>query len=187
MTEYRASVEFRAHSHAMRALVSLYSLIETTTEREPDLSPVVVFMAFSIEAYLNALGATKIAFWEHIERMPWRTKLSILHDVAKVEPDWGKEPLQFAVELFKVRDNLAHGKPETVLGPPYEAEQDAKRWENIRDLRPTWLAKIDRKWIGTAKEKHEALMIYMAELCGTAGLSYQVSAEIETIVREDDA
>ena len=187
MTKFRASIEFQAHSHAMRGLTSLYQLLETRGDREPDFSPIVVFMAFSIEAYINALGDTKVTFWQHVERLPWRTKLMMLHDIAKVEPDWGKEPLQFAVELFKVRDSLAHGKPETVLGPAHETKQEARRWENVRDIRPAWLVKIDRKWITAASERHEKLMIYMAELSGTAPLNYLISAKVKTVACEGDA
>ena len=108
--------------------------------------------------------------------MPWKTKLLILHDVAACEPIWGKDPLQFVSDLFSIRDKLAHGKAETVLGPPFPTEIDAEAWENQRNIKPDWLAKVDRAWITSARRKHDEFMVYLATMCGVAPLDYVLTA-----------
>src|SRR6185436_15567452 len=102
------------------------------------LSPIVVFLAFSIESYLNSLGARAIPFWDEIERLPWKSKVGVLHTTAGRDPDWGKEPLQFATEVFRLRDKLAHGKPERVLGPkrPDDPESEKLLAEDV--FTPDW-------------------------------------------------
>jgi hypothetical protein len=59
--------------------MGMYARLEKRPETREELTPVVVFTAFAIEAYLNSIGARKIAFWDDLERLPWRQKASILH------------------------------------------------------------------------------------------------------------
>ena len=46
--------------------------------------------------------------------MSWRAKINLLHEIAKRVPQWDDNPLKFAVDVFAIRDRLAHGKPEIV-------------------------------------------------------------------------
>jgi hypothetical protein len=73
-----------------------------------------VFSAFSLEAYLNHLGATRFRCWEELERLSVDAKLSLLLENLGQSPDFSKRPFQTTKILFRIRNQLAHGKTEKV-------------------------------------------------------------------------
>ena len=124
-------------------------------------------MAFSVEAYLNTIGFKVVQFWETIERISWREKVEILHSVAGREPQWGREPLQFAQELFRLRDRLAHGKPEQLRSAPFPTLEAANAAIHAPSLEePEWYRRLDRAWAVAAKARFTRLMTYLAALHG---------------------
>jgi len=165
MPYYQAFTEFTAQSKSVRALMRMYSLLERGQPPPIPLTPVVVFLAFSIESYLNSLGARAIPFWSEIERMPWKAKVNVLHAAAGHEPDWSREPLQFAREVFSLRDRLAHGKPERVEGPKHPDHAGPTKFPS-GELEPDWYESITLDWILDAKERFEVLMRHLAGLFG---------------------
>ena len=144
----------------------MYAQLERDSAARIELTPIVVFLAFSIESYLNSIGARKLEIWDELERLPWKKKVAILHKTAKKSPDWGKDPLQFATEVFTLRDRLAHGKPEQVVGPVFNDQGDATRFLHRQDLQPDWYSKVTREWVMEAKERFRLLMIYLGGLFG---------------------
>jgi len=77
-----------------------------------------VFMAFTFEAYLNHVGSEEVKFWEEIERTPFKKKLNIIQSVLpKLNVDKSQNPFQDVLSLFKLRDELAHGKTKTFTSP----------------------------------------------------------------------
>jgi hypothetical protein len=171
MTTYQPFSDFTAQSRSVSALMSMYGqLLEGGASSRIELTPIVVFIAFSIESFLNSLGTRKVEVWDDLERLPWRAKIAILHLTAKKEMDWGREPLQFATEVFTLRDKLAHGKPERILGPILRDRAEAAQYVNrpllSRELQPEWYSKISREWVITAKERFHRLMIYLGGLFG---------------------
>lgn len=165
MSSYEASLDFTAQSHSVGALMGMYALLEAKQNIKVPLMPFVVFMAFSIEAYLNSIGDRVIPFWEDLERLPWKNKVNIIHHAAQKHPDWGKVPLQFAKEVFELRDKLAHGKPEKVsLSAPVSAYPSQIAFMN--DLKPEWFKKINEEWLLDAKGKFRELMVYLGSLHG---------------------
>ncbi len=127
-----------------------------------ELTPIVVFLAFAIESYLNSIGARQLDIWDKLERLPWKKKVAILHKTAKRSIDWRREPLQFATEVFA----LAHGKPERIVGPMFKSQGEAERFLNGQELEPDWYSKITREWIVEAKERFRLLMTHLGELFG---------------------
>jgi hypothetical protein len=123
-----------------------------------------VFIAFSIESYLNSIGARKLSIWDDLERLSWKKKVSILHKTANRTPDWGSEPLQFAIEIFELRNKLAHGKPEQVFGPIVTNFAAADKLCNSNDLQPDWYRSVTKEWVLEAKERFRLLMIYLGSL-----------------------
>lgn len=98
------------------------------TGRLLNLQAATVFFAFTFEAYLNHVGAEEIQFWDEIERISYKNKLTVLSKQLGFAKDLSKPPLQVILELFKLRDALAHGRTETttvkVTGsapPPHDA------------------------------------------------------------------
>ena len=164
MSKFRASRDFPAQAHNVAALFSLYAALESEGDCPLEPTVVVVFLAFSIESYINALGSRHLSIWSELERLPWRSKVAILFKTAGQHPEWGSGPLQFMSEVFSVRDKLAHGKPEHVFGPTRKERLQA--WDDVEELLPDWLEKITKDWVLEAKSRHHALMTHLANLFG---------------------
>ena len=184
---YQAYSDFTAQSHSVAALMKMYRLL-LDDERSPlPIAPVVVFIAFSIESYLNSLGSRTVPFWDELERLPWRSKVNILHATAKKEPNWGDAPLQFATEVFRLRDKLAHGKPERVLGPKLPEDTPPEKMLVGNQLLPKWFQQINREWVLHAKDRLHLLMVYLGALFGFPESDYLKSSEGEILVVDPDA
>ena len=67
-----------------------------------------------MEAYLNWLGDKVFPHWDYLERLNPKEKLAIIADQLKVSVDNGRRPWQTVKPLFGFRNDIAHGKPETV-------------------------------------------------------------------------
>lgn len=74
----------------------------------------LVFRAFALEAFLNWLGPQLIPHWSYLERLKPREKLELLNDLVRVTPDYSSRPWQIVRELVAFRNDLAHGKPESL-------------------------------------------------------------------------
>jgi hypothetical protein len=181
---YQPYSHFTAQSRTVTALFSMYGELERAGDREIDLTPLVVFLAFSVESYLNSIGARKVAIWDELERLPWRKKATILHKAVNQIPDWGQDPLQFAIEIFDLRDRLAHGKPETVFGPVLDDSQEVLKYQLKDGLQPEWYAGITKEWVLHAKERLHCLMTYLGGLFGLHESDYLL-ANTGGIVTDD--
>jgi hypothetical protein len=164
MNTYQPWSDFTAQSRTVSALMTMYAQLESGTPKRMELTPIVVFLAFSIESYLNSIGARKLEIWDELERLNWKKKVTILHKTAGRSPDWSKDPLQFATEVFALRDKLAHGKSERVVGPVFTNEAEAATYLHHNDPQPNWYAKITKDWAIEAKERFRLLMIYLGGL-----------------------
>lgn len=163
--EYRVVVEFEAQSKSVLALMKMYSLYKRDGVGDAvPATAIVVFSAFAIESYLNSLGARNVPFWDEIERLPWKSKVNILHSVAQRDPDWGAQHLQFATDVFRLRDRLAHGKPDRVVGTAMPEGVDPMQVLMDSDYQPDWYRSITREWVLNAEGRFEGLMNYLAEL-----------------------
>jgi hypothetical protein len=177
MTTYQPFLNFTAQSRTVSALMSMYAQLETVTSSRIELTPIVVFLAFSIESYLNSIGARKLEIWDELERLPWSKKIAILHKTAHRSPDWSRDPLQFAREVFVLRDKLAHGKPERIVGPLFTNEIDATQYLDGPALQPEWYANITKDWVMMAKQRFRLLMMYLGGLFGFRESDHLIAAE----------
>ena len=184
MTKFQPYVDFTAQQLTVRALMSLYSRIEDRDLQEIDLLPFIVFMAFSIEAYLNSVGSRHIQYWEELERLPWKNKISILHKNSGKQMNWGEEPLQFCSQVFKIRDKLAHGKPERVTGPVCSSHAEAFVYISGKntELEPEWYKILTKEWVIAARDRYELLMAHIASLY-SLGNSDHLHATTGTILQ----
>ena len=164
MSTYQPYTDFSAQSKTVHALMNLYAQLEGHSDFESEITPLVVFSAFSIESYLNSIGARKIKIWDELEMLSWKKKVIVLHKTAGKDPDWGRDPLQFADELFKIRDRLAHGKPERVLGPLFHDRRTAHEYLKKNSMEPEWYTSLTKEWAVNAKERFQILMTYLADL-----------------------
>jgi len=67
-------------------------------------------LAFSFEAYLNAIGTKKLPLWNDWD--DYHTKIDKVFQHLKISPDWGKRPYSSVSAMKRLRNTLAHGKPE---------------------------------------------------------------------------
>ena len=164
MTTFQPYLDFTAQGKTVQALMMLYAQFEKRPFAKIELLPFVVFMAFSIEAYLNSIGAMNIDFWDELERLPWKQKVGILHKNSGRALDWGKEPLQFAAEVFRIRDKLAHGKTERIVGPVCKTSAEADSHFSTNRLEPDWYHGLTSEWVRDANERFRLLMTYLGSL-----------------------
>jgi hypothetical protein len=75
----------------------------------------LVFTAFTLEAYLNWLGQKLFPHWSYLERLSPREKIDLISDHVNLSVDNGRRPWQTVKPLFGFRNDIAHGKPETIL------------------------------------------------------------------------
>jgi hypothetical protein len=73
-----------------------------------------VFAAFCLEAYLNHLGARRFKCWENLERLSVEAKLSLLLEDLGQKPDFTCRPFQTVKEVFRFRNQIAHGRTESL-------------------------------------------------------------------------
>lgn len=185
MRYYQEFSDFTAQSKSVGALMSMYGLMERREDVRLPVEPVVVFLAFAVESYLNSIGARVIPFWDEMERLPWKSKVNVLHTAAGCDPKWGEEPLQFASEIFRLRDRLAHGKPERVLGPKLPDHTEPERTLVGDALQPDWYKSINSEWALQAKERFRVLMVYLGSLFGYHESDHLRSASGGILVHDD--
>ncbi|WP_415880735.1 hypothetical protein [Methylomonas sp. TEB] len=173
MQTFRATATFTAQSHLIAALHRLYNAVDRTQKSPADLLPIVVFMAFSIEAYLNQLGVQQRVFRDDPQnKLQWKQKFELLHQHCGKTAIWGHEPLQFARAIFDLRDRLAHGRRDTVIGPDFSSQQDADEFIVNDEMEPEWFKEIDSDWLDKSAAKFETLMEYLAKLHGLSPTDY---------------
>lgn len=74
----------------------------------------LVFTAFTLEAYLNHIGPKLFDLWNEIERLGPHDKLKAILEKLQINTDYGKRPWQVMKQLFRFRNDIAHGKSEIV-------------------------------------------------------------------------
>ena len=73
----------------------------------------MVFAAFTVEGYLNYAGQEKLSCWSEIERtLQPMGKLKLLSETAGFTPDFSRRPFQTFTEMFRLRQQVVHPKPE---------------------------------------------------------------------------
>jgi hypothetical protein len=93
----------------------------------------VMLTAFAFEAYLNHLGPKVIATWDELDRLAPLSKLDVLAELLSVAlPPKGARPLSTMIELFKFRNQVAHGK--TIRLKPREDIVDADEVDELTAL-----------------------------------------------------
>ena len=74
----------------------------------------ITLSALSIEAMCNAVGDRVIVDWKDFESSSPNAKLRLLCEHLKIQYDKSKEPWVSARWLYKLRNLIAHAKPELV-------------------------------------------------------------------------
>jgi len=174
--QYQPHLHITAQAIVFRSLVNMYYEIEHSERdlEQYELLPVLVFAAFTVEAYVNSVGTRKINFWSHVDRLPWKKKIEVLHLVAGKQTDWGQDPLQLAVQLFDIRDRLAHGKQESIVGPKCDTYMEAESVLMVQHLKPEWFALLTKDWVVGTRQRTVALLSHLGALHGLRADDFQL-------------
>ena len=90
----------------------------------------IILAACSFEGFINHAGFLLFPWWESVERNRWSDKLAIITSHVGYELDRGSRPFQTVDKLFWVRNQIVHGKPETL-----EHESPSKL--HVQDIEPS--------------------------------------------------
>ncbi len=81
----------------------------------------LIFLAFSMEAFLNHIGHLSSEPFDSFERLKIKEKVSVLSRSIGFKTNFGRRPWQILKPLFSYRNDIAHGK--TTL-PPIEIKKE---------------------------------------------------------------
>jgi hypothetical protein len=103
-----------------------------------NLQAATVFFAFAFEAYLNHVGAHELSFWEEIDRISYRKKLTVLSKHLGFANDISRPPFRTIMKLFELRNALAHGRTQNLTIkktskhlPPHDEAWRLLPWEQL--------------------------------------------------------
>jgi len=118
--------------------VSYSSIKEAETEEREDVifyrcMTSIVFLAFSIEAYLNHMGEEKLKYWkEDFENLRPIAKLRLIMSRYS-DIDFSRRPFQSFSDIFDIRNQLAHGK--TVFAFDKYPKEPLAKWGKLCNVR----------------------------------------------------
>jgi len=164
--KYQPHVTFSAQGVVVHSLMRMLDRVKAEDLDPFDYLPVLVYMAFAVEAYVNSVGFRKVPCWEDIERRSWKSKIETLHSHVGASPDWAADPLKVAPEIFSIRDRIAHGKPESVAGPVCDDYHTAISMLYVQHIKPTMFTGLDRDLVLTLGRRFYALLNYLGSLYG---------------------
>lgn len=132
-----------------------HSLSHAEADREGryySLMTAMLCCAFSLEAFLNHIGAEKVDFWDDVERKTSPDeKLRIICSVIGFNPN--SPPFQTFKAIFRFRNALVHGKTkkldnekELAFMEGEKPEEPKTWWEEILTL------DMARKWLNDTRE-----------------------------------
>lgn len=78
----------------------------------------LVFAAFKHEAFINHLGYALLPNWHELERKRHFEKQNAILTKLGLSIDKGQRPFQTLHDLFAARDEIAHGKPQSLTPEP---------------------------------------------------------------------
>lgn len=125
-----------------------WHLIETAKSHKEgsllNLQAAAVFYAFAFEAYLNHVGAEEITFWEEIDRISYKKKLTVIAKQLNLSIDYGKQPFKVIKELFELRNALAHGRTR-IIDHTYETDSPPEKdfYWRIHEWEKLTIKKVD--------------------------------------------
>ena len=126
-----------------------WHLLETAKDHREgsllNLQASAVFHAFTFEAYLNHVGVNEIVFWDEIDRISYWRKLKIIGKHLGLSINPGVPPFQGILELFSLRNTLAHGRT-IEIDVTYEVDEEPgvhSSWE-IHEWEKLTTDKVER-------------------------------------------
>jgi len=114
----------------------------------------LAMLAFTVEARFNFLGTKLVTDWD--DGCRFRCKVRDVLKALDVKLDWGAEPYQTVGKLHKLRNLLAHAKPEE-LAVTYEATLTEKQKEALIKPACEYEAYLDDEFYTKAYDTAETI------------------------------
>jgi hypothetical protein len=151
-----------------------YALEKATDKPEGsfyELLTAVLLSALTFEAVLNQVGAhvwgQESAMWAAIEKARPMDKFQAIAEQARFRFDAGARPYQTVDAVMKLRNDLAHGKPEHFEADvPRAIAHDNPGFHHVPGLSPKWEQACTHEFAGRAVEDVEALSDALCEHIG---------------------
>jgi hypothetical protein len=122
---------------------------------------VITMSALAIEALCNSIGERVVKNWEDFESSSPKAKLRIICDELEIAYDSSVEPWSTAQWLMKIRNRLAHAKPQLVAESYDYGEEEYKKisWDKPE-------SKLEKDLtIDNAKRAYKAIIELKFLLC----------------------
>ena len=145
------------------------------------LSSSMVFSAFTVEAFLNHVGANQTKFWPSVERkLSPPDKLDLFATIFDLKIDFGKRPFQTFKRMFRLRDALAHGKTESMTE---DSTQFLREGERPKLPLTNWEKEINFRNAKTYYDDTKAIVQIICDKTGMDPMQLMVGSEYESITR----
>jgi hypothetical protein len=145
------------------------------------LSASMVFSAFTVEAFLNHVGANRTTFWSSVERkLSPPDKLDLLANLFGLKIDFSKRPFQTFKRMFRLRDALAHGKTESMTA---ESTQFLREGECPQMPMTNWEKEINFRNAKIYLEDAKAIFQILCVKVSMDPMDLMVGSEYESVSR----
>ena len=155
-----------------------------------ELMASLIFSAFTLEAFLNHIGQNVFKCWEDLEKkLSSSGKLNLIAEKLEIRKDDGKRPFQTVIELFKFRNEVAHGKTVYLKSEDQIAVVDGKLDQHMQEsLQTPWQQYCNLKNAERAREDVEEICRIIHKTSGIPGdilFSLGVQADSATLLSSD--
>jgi len=143
---------------------------EAPAESRYQLMASLIFTAFALEAFLNHIGQNIFKCWEELEKLSPSGKLNLIAEKLEIEKDDGKRPFQTVIELFRFRNEVAHGKTVYLKSEEQIIVVDDKLEQHMQEsLQTPWQQYCNLKNAERAREDVEEICRIIHKTSGIPG------------------
>jgi len=143
---------------------------EAPAESRYQLMASLIFSAFALEAFLNHIGQNIFKCWEDLEKLSPSGKLNLIAEKLEIEKDDGKRPFQTVIELFRFRNEVAHGKTVYLKSEEQIIVVDDKLEQHMQEsLQTPWQQYCNLKNAERAREDVEEICRIIHKTSGIPG------------------
>lgn len=130
-----------------------------------DIMAAIVMTAFAFEAYLNFVGYNVLEKdWP--ERDSFIKKIEFLLKKLSIDFDWNIRPFSTLQELHKIRNILAHGKPQPTKRDWESVGTHDELQMELRSFVPDWRAGVSYEFLERAFEDVDAVWRLLLDTAG---------------------
>ncbi len=122
----------------------------------------MLFCSFTLEAYINHVGISKIKYWPKIkEKLSIESKLEILADKFNFSFNKSCRPFQTLTNIVQFRNLMVHAQSYTIIDKTIknDPQQPKSKWEKMVTIKNAGLFKKDTEKILLFIQKNTDMII----------------------------